>query len=88
MGSPRASWRSFRKVVAAAGLDPREWTPASCGTASSRCCRASAPGRFVLDCYCGLSPAGLNLEGRSLRADQIRNTSCASPSRAASLPPQ
>ena|SRR6516164_6586293 len=24
---PRTSGRSFRKVVAAAGLDPREWTP-------------------------------------------------------------
>jgi hypothetical protein len=53
-----------------------------------RVARASAPGRFALDRCCGLSPAGLSPEGRSLRTDQIRNTSCASPSRAASLPPQ
>jgi hypothetical protein len=49
---------------------------------------ATALGTTAADGYCGLSLAGLNLEGRSLRADQIGNTSCASPSRAASLPPQ
>lgn len=31
--------RSFRKVTAAAGLDPADWTPRSHGTASSRCCQ-------------------------------------------------
>ena len=71
------------------GLAPEETSwPGASSWRAFRVARASAPGRFVLDCYCGLSPAGLNLEGRSLRADQVRNTSCASPSRAASLPPQ
>ena len=34
--------RAFRRVATAAGLDPAAWTPASCGTASSRCCPTRA----------------------------------------------
>ena len=34
--------RGFRRIAKAAGLNAADWTPASCGTASSRCCPTTA----------------------------------------------